>query len=133
MLFEFKSAIKINTNIYDAYKQIKIRYKRDIPEIFKYNLFCIISDGIDNRSGSIFSSFENFYSWRRSNIDNNSDAEGIKSLKTLLDGMLNKSDLIKIIYDFIYFPDNSDEDEKILCRYTQYYGALKLFENIQKK
>ncbi len=132
VLFEFKSAIKINTNIYDAYKQIKIRYKRDIPEIFKYNLFCIISDGIDNRSGSIFSSFENFYSWRRSNIDNNSDAEGIKSLKTLLDGMLNKSDLIKIIYDFIYFPDNSDVDEKILCRYPQYYGALKLFENIQK-
>ena len=132
VLFEFKSAIKVNTNIYDAYRQIKIRYKRDIPEIFKYNLFCIISDGVDNRSGSIFTTFENFYSWRRSNLDNKSDAEGINSLKTLLDGMLNKNDLINIIFDFIYFPDNSDEDEKILCRYPQFYGALRLFDNIQK-
>ena len=132
VLFEFKSAIKVNTNIHDAYKQLKIRYKRDIPDIFKYNLFCIISDGVDNRSGSIFSTFENFYSWRRSNTDSDHDAEGIKSLKTLLDGMLNKDDLINIIFDFIYFPDNSDEDEKILCRYPQFYGALRLFDNIQK-
>ena len=132
VIFEFKSAIKVNTNIYDAYKQLKIRYMRDIPDIFKYNLFCIISDGVDNRSGSIFSSFENFYSWRRSNLDNENDAEGLKSLKTLLNGMLNKKDLIKIIFDFIYFPDNSDDEEKILCRYPQFYGALSLFNNIQK-
>ena len=39
VIFEFKSAIKENTTIHDAYDQLTIRYKRDIPSIFKYNAF----------------------------------------------------------------------------------------------
>lgn len=132
IVFEFKSAIRENTNIYDAYKQLTITYKRDIPNIFKYNLFCIISDGVDNRAGPIFSTFDNFYTWRRSGLNKEIDAEGLMSLKTLIDGMLNKKDLINIIYDFIYFPDASTEDEKILCRYPQFYGTLNLYQNIKK-
>ena len=39
----------------DAYKQLTIRYRRDIPEIFKYNAFVVISDGANNKYGSFFS------------------------------------------------------------------------------
>ena len=35
VVLEFKSAIKENTTIEDAYKQLTIRYRRDIPELFK--------------------------------------------------------------------------------------------------
>ena len=44
VVFEFKSAIKENATIYNAYTQITVRYRRDIPELFKYNALCIISD-----------------------------------------------------------------------------------------
>ena len=37
VVMEFKSAIKEDTTIYDAYVQITTRYMRDIPELFKYN------------------------------------------------------------------------------------------------
>ena len=37
VVLEFKSAVQENTTIMDAYKQLTIRYRRDIPEIFKYN------------------------------------------------------------------------------------------------
>jgi len=50
VVIEFKSAIKENTTCLDAHKQITIRYQRDIPELFKYNAFCVISDGVNNKS-----------------------------------------------------------------------------------
>jgi len=43
--FEFKTAIEENCPIHNAYEQLTIRYKRDIPELFKYNAFCVISVG----------------------------------------------------------------------------------------
>ena len=39
VVFEFKSAVKENTTIKDAFTQLTVRYRRDIPEIFKYNAF----------------------------------------------------------------------------------------------
>ena len=35
VVFEFKTAIQEETTIYDAYKQLTVRYQRDIPELFK--------------------------------------------------------------------------------------------------
>ena len=51
VVIEFKSAIRENTTIKNAYDQITIRYRRDIPELLKYNAFCVISDGVNNRAG----------------------------------------------------------------------------------
>jgi len=65
VVFEFKSAIREEANIYDAFKQLTVRYRRDIPELFKYNAFCVISDGVNNKSGSFFAPYEFFYGWRR--------------------------------------------------------------------
>jgi type I restriction enzyme R subunit len=48
VVLEFKSAVKENTTIMDAYTQLTVRYRRDIPEIFKYNAFIVISDGANN-------------------------------------------------------------------------------------
>lgn len=39
VVFEFKNALKQNTTIEDAYKQLTIRYRRDIPALFKYTAF----------------------------------------------------------------------------------------------
>ena len=65
VVFEFKSAIREEATIYDAYVQLTIRYKRDIPELFKYNAFCVISNGVNNKAGSFFAPYEFYYGWRR--------------------------------------------------------------------
>ncbi len=51
---------------------------------------------------------------------------------TLIQGMLHQKRLRDIIRNFIYLPDSSKKDEKIVCRYPQYYAARRLFENIKK-
>ena len=130
VVFEFKSAIRENTTIHDAYVQLTTRYKRDIPELFKYNSFCVISDGVNNKSGSFFAPYEFYYAWRKIN-SNDTEVDGIDSMFTLIQGMFNKSRLIDIIHNFVYLPDSSKKDEKIVCRYPQYYAVNKLFKSIQ--
>lgn len=65
VVFEFKSAIREEATIHDAYVQLTTRYRRDIPELLKYNALCIISDGVNSRLGSLFAAYEHFSAWRK--------------------------------------------------------------------
>ena len=130
VVLEFKSAIKENTTIMDAYTQLTVRYRRDIPEIFKYNAFVVISDGANNKYGSLFSPYDFFYAWRKVE-SNDVELDGINSLVTMMQGLFRKDRLLAVIKDFVYFPDASDKDLKIVCRYPQFFAANKLYENIK--
>lgn len=129
VVIEFKSAIREEATIYDAYKQLAVRYVRDIPQLFKYNAFCIISDGVNNKAGSVFAPYDFYYAWRRV-AGLAKEVDGIDSLFTLVQGMLNQDRLRDIIRNFIFLPDNSDKSEKIVCRYPQYYAARALYQHI---
>ncbi|MBU0475011.1 MAG: HsdR family type I site-specific deoxyribonuclease [Bacteroidetes bacterium] len=131
VVFEFKSAIREEATIFDAFKQLTVRYRRDISELFKYNAFCVISDGVNNKAGSFFAPYEFFYGWRR--VEGLAkEVDGINSMFTLIQGMFHKNRLRDIIRNFIYIPDSSKKDEKIVCRYPQYYAARALYDNIKK-
>ena len=130
VVFEFKSAVREETTIMDAYTQLTVRYRRDIPELFKYNAFVVISDGVNNKYGSFFSPYDFFYAWRK--IESaDKELDGINSLFTMVKGMFRKERLTAVIKDFIYFPDNSERDLKIVCRYPQFFAAARLLENIK--
>ncbi|MBW1937343.1 MAG: type I restriction endonuclease subunit R [Deltaproteobacteria bacterium] len=131
VVFEFKSAIREETTIYDAFVQLTVRYKRDIPELLKYNGFSVISDGVNNRAGSLFAPYEFFYGWRKTDGSDLSEKDGIDSLYTMVRGMFDPYRLRDILRNFIYLPDTSRKEEKILCRYPQYYAATKLYANIK--
>ena len=129
VVFEFKTAINENVTIHDAYVQLTTRYKRDIPELFKYNAFCVISDGANSKAGSFFAPYEFFYAWRKiEGLPN--EVVGIDSMITLIKGMFDHDRLRDIIRNFVFIPDTSKKDEKIVCRYPQYYATRKLFKNI---
>ena len=101
MVFEFKTAIQENTTIHDAYVQLTTRYKRDIPELFKYNAFCVISDGVNTKAGSFFAPYEFFYAWRK--IEGMvTEVDGIDAMFTLIQGMFHRNRLRDIIHNFIY-------------------------------
>lgn len=130
VVIEFKSAVRENATIYNAYEQLTIRYARDIPDLFKYNAFVVISDGVNNKYGSLFSEYDYYYSWRKVD-DNNDEVDGINSLYSMVKGLFRKDRLLAVIKDFIYFPDQSKKDTKIVCRYPQFFAATKLLENIK--
>lgn len=129
VVMEFKNAVKTNTTIENAHTQLAVRYKRDIPELFKYNAFVVISDGVNNRYGALTTPYEYFYSWKKAEADDK-DAEGVASLRSMVEGLFRKDRLLSVVHDFIYIPDNTKRETKIICRYPQYFAAKKLQENI---
>lgn len=132
VVFEFKSSIREDATMFDAYTQLTTRYKRDIPELFKYNALCVISDGVNSKMGSFFAPYEFYYSWRKVTGDEKLEKDGIHSLLTMMSGLFDKLRLLDVIRNFIYVPDKSSKEEKIVCRYPQYYAATKLYDNIKQ-
>ena len=130
VVLEFKTAIQENTTIMDAYTQLTVRYQRDIPEIFKYNAFVVISDGANSKYGSLFTPYEFFYAWRKV-YDDDKEMDGINSLFTMIDGLFAQDRLLAVIKNFIYFPDATDKNTKVVCRYPQFFAANNLYENVK--
>ena len=96
----------------------------------KYNALCVISDGVNNRVGSLFAKYDFFYSWKKITGDEVSKADGIDSLHTMIQGLFNPANLTRVLRHFIYFPDKSNDELKIVPRYPQFYATNKLYQNI---
>ncbi len=128
---EFKSAIKEDTTIHDAWEQITIRYCRDIPKLMRYCFLSIISDGANTRMGSIFTPYQYYYSWNKAN-DTDKVSNGISSLFTMIDGAFAKDRILPLLRDFIFYPDDSPKNEAIICRYPQFFGARKMLDSIRE-
>lgn len=131
-ILEFKTAISEETTIYDAWKQINIRYKRDLPSLLKYCFLSVISDGANTRMGSIFTPYKFYYAWNKIN-DHESARDGISSLLTMIKGAFSKERLLAILRDFIFYPDDSKDEKVVICRYPQFFAATKMFENIKRE
>ena len=130
VVIEFKSATRENATIFNAYEQLTVRYTRDIPDLFKYNAFVVISDGVNNKYGSLFADYDYFYAWRKIE-DDETEVDGINSLYSMVKGLFRKDRLLSVIKDFIFFPDQSQNELKVVCRYPQFFAATKLLENIK--
>ncbi|APR00442.1 type I site-specific deoxyribonuclease, HsdR family protein [Clostridium botulinum] len=127
---EFKTAIEEDTTIYDAWEQITIRYKRDIPKLMKYCFLSVISDGANTKLGSIFTPYKFYYSWNKAN-DQDKVSNGLSSLLTMIEGAFAKDRVTKVLRDYVFYPDDSKKDEAIVCRYPQFFAAQKMLDNIK--
>ena len=113
-IFEFKTAIEEGKTIHDAWKQITVRYARDIPKLLKYCCLAVVSDGANTKMGTIFTPYEYFYAWNKAN-DEDKVSNGISSLFTMVEGAFSKARLVEIIRDFVFYPDDSKHCEAIVC------------------
>ena len=129
VVLEFKSAVKEDATIMNAFTQLTVRYRRDIPELFRYNAFVVISDGVNNKYGTLFTPYEFFYAWRKVEAMDKA-GDGIDSLHTMMEGLFRRERLLSVAKDFVYFPDTSKSERKIVCRYPQFFATHRLYENI---
>lgn len=129
-IFEFKTAIEEDKTIHDAWEQIHIRYYRDIPKLLKYSFLSVISDGANTKLGTIFSNYKFFYSWNKAN-ETEKVANGVSSLFTMIDGVFAKDRILKILRDFIFYPDDSKKEKAIVCRYPQFFAANKMLDSLK--
>lgn len=128
VVMELKTPVNEDVTIESAFTQLTVRYRRDIPELYKYNAFVVVSDGVNTKAGSVFADLNNFYPWRGTE----KAADGVKALYAMLDELFERKTLLDVLRDFIYFPDKSGKALKIVCRSPQYYATNKLYDNILK-
>lgn len=130
VLFELKNMVNQETTIEDAYKQIK-NYQLDIPSLFQYNAFNIITDGFDARLGTITSDFTRYMVWKSINGESPANEE-LHYLDVLLHGVFPRERLLDIIRNFIVFQDINGKTVKILSGYHQYFAVRKAALRTQK-
>lgn len=130
VLFELKNMVNDMTTVENAYKQVK-NYQLDIPSLFKYNAFNVISDGLETKVGTITSNFSRYMVWKSENgekpEENKSDFFTIA-----LNGMFPKARLLDIIRNFIVFQDVKGQTVKILAGYHQYFAVRKAVERTRQ-
>lgn len=127
VIFELKNPALENATIYTAYEQLR-EYKKDIPDIFKYNQILVVGDLIEARHGTISSSWEWFSHWKGIE-DENEKAHGISELEILTRGIFHKVRILDIVQNFIVFEADAERDAskytKKMAMYHQYFGVNK--------
>ena len=99
ILFELKNMANSDTTVEDAYLQVR-NYQLDIPSLFQYNAFNVISDGLNTKVGTITADYTRYMAWKSENgekpLENATDFFTIA-----LNGMFSKERLLDIIRHFI--------------------------------
>lgn len=143
VVVELKSASDENVGIDEAYNQIQT-YKKTIPSLFNYNAFCVLSDGINAKVGTLTSNIERYMNWRTVDGENIAPLE-YPQYEVLFNGMFIKDRLLDIIRSFILFQEASVEEKdaegnkigdkkitiKILAAYHQYFAVKKAIEKTE--
>lgn len=125
VVIELKSPSKDEVGAENAYHQIR-NYIHDIPSLFIYNAFCVISDLSVTKAGTLTSGLDRFMEWKSKDgsYENNQFAQ----FETFYEGMFAKERFLDILQNFICFSGDKHNQVKILAGYHQYFAVRKAIE-----
>lgn len=129
VLCELKSPSREETDASDAYKQIR-NYIQEIPSMFVYNAFCVMSDLALSKAGTITSKEDRFMEWKTA--DGKTEDQALLSYDTFFAGMFRRDRFLDLIKNFICYSCDEGNDVKILAGYHQYFAVRKAIERTVK-
>lgn len=94
-------------------------YQDTIPQLFHFNAFVMLSNGLEAKVGTLGSKYEFFHEWKRLAVG---DAGAI-DMDTMLVGMCNKRTFMDLFENFILYDHSGTKTAKILARNHQYLGV----------
>lgn len=121
---------RFEVHIDSAYKKNYADYLDTIPHLFQWNQLVVISNGHDAQYGSITSSKEHFYRWKRQDEDDPEPQKDQPLLPLLLEGMLDRQRLLDIVENFILFDASEGQTLKIVPRNHQFLGVNRVIARL---
>ncbi len=118
VIFELKSPSREETDASEAFLQLR-NYMHEIPSLFTYNAFLVMSDLAISKAGTITAGEDRFMEWKTK--DGSYENTQYAQFDTFIEGMFDKTRLLDIIKNFICFSG----DVKILGAYHQYFAVRK--------
>ena len=129
VLVELKSPSREETDASAAYRQIR-NYIQEIPSLFIYNVFCVMSDMALSKAGTITSKEDRFMEWKT--------RDGLEETKDFIDydtffvGMFKRDRFLDLIKNFTCFSVDEAGSAKILAGYHQYFAVKKAIDRTVK-
>ena len=122
----------------DAYDQLggcseHDGYRYDIPTLFNYSAFLVISDGVTTKVGTLTSKIDRYNEWKSVSGEKGYDDSCVMQLNILIDGLFEQHRLLDVIKNNIFFiQDKNNKPVKIMSQYHQYFGVNKAYDSILK-
>lgn len=127
VVVELKSPSRENTDVSEAYAQLR-NYMQEIPSLFVYNAFCVMSDMSTSKVGTITAGEDRFMEWKTA--DGTREDTRYANFDVLFAGMFDKARLIEILHGFICFSKDEKQSAKILAGYHQFFAVRKAVDSV---
>jgi type I restriction enzyme R subunit len=120
-----------NVKLKTAYDDNLTNYKKDIPQLFLTNAFCVLSNAIETKVGSITAEWEHFFNWLRAEDEKEKiDRAEIKrkgtSLESVIEGLFLKTRLLDYVENYILY---YKETQKIIAQNHQFIGVNRAYQS----
>ena len=120
---------KQTVDVQDAYTCNYTDYLSTIPQLFHFNAFLMLSNGLEAKVGTLGSKYEFFHEWKRLK----EDEAGAVDLETMLLGICNKQNFMDLFENFILFDHSGGRTAKIFARNHQYLGVNEAMESYKAR
>ncbi len=124
-----------NIALKTAYDDNLTNQKKDIPQLFLFNAFCLVSNAVATRVGSITSEWEHFFNWLRAEDEREKiDLAEIRrkgtSLEGVMEGLFPRQKLLDYVENFILY---YKETQKIIAQNHQFIGVNRAYDTFLKR
>jgi len=124
-----------NVALKNAYDDNLTNYRHEIPQLFLCNAFCVLSNALDTRVGSMTAEWEHFFTWLRADdekekIDRAEIRASGTSLERLISGLFAPARLLDYIENFILF---HKQTQKIIAQNHQFIGVNNAIARFEKR
>ncbi len=97
-----------------------------IPQLFHFNAFVVLGNGIEAKVGSISAEYEHFSDWKRLAEGD----KGVVQMETLIKGICTRANFLDLFENFILFDDSTGKLIKIIARNHQYLGVNQAIQSV---
>lgn len=115
---------KMGVDVREAYDNNYHDYQHTIPQLFRFNAFVMLSNGVESKVGTLGSEYDFFNEWKRLEEQD----EGAVSLETMLRGICRKENFLDLVENFIIYDHSGGRTVKIMARNHQYLGVNEAVE-----
>ncbi|MGW9636282.1 type I restriction endonuclease subunit R [Nocardiopsis alba] len=137
---ELKNASDPRATLAGAHAQLGT-YAEEFPAAFRYNVLCLVSDGVTAKYGTPFTPFEHFAPW---NVDGqgepldspdseyaeHSEVEQPDALALALRGLFDQHRFLDLTRNFVNFTSSGSKHGKRVAKAHQYFAVNKALKAV---
>lgn len=124
-----------NVALRNAYDDNVTNYKAQIPQLFLANAFCVLSNAMATRVGSMTAQWEHYFNWlhvndEREKVDRKRVEQQGTSLEYLAAGLFPRAALLDYVENFVLY---HNETQKIIAQNHQFLGVNKAYARFNER